>query len=193
MSVHSGLSDAELAARSIAGDDAAFSLLMTQYKERLYRFIRRYVGDRDEAYDVLQESFLAIWNALDCFDPKKPFSTWLYRIALNKCRDWSRRRAVRRWLTHSDPIDSPAGLALVDDNPLPDAATIERQQLRQLDRAIASLPKSLKEPLILIAFEGHSHEEAAVILKLSAKAVEVKVYRARRTLAEKLRLLNNSS
>jgi RNA polymerase sigma-70 factor (ECF subfamily) len=181
-------SDAELVAGSLKGEDAAFTILMPRYKERLYRFIRRYVGDRDEAYDVLQESFLAAWNALERYDAEKSFSAWLYRIALNKCRDWSRRRLVRKWLTHSDPIDDEAGLALVDNQLLPDAAQEERQQLSRLDNAIAALPKALKEPLVLTVFDGCSHEEAAAILKMTAKAVEVRVYRARKILAEKLRI-----
>lgn len=178
-------SDAELVARSLKGEEAAFTVLMQRHKEKLYRFIRRYVGDRDEAYDVLQESFLAAWNALDRYDPERPFSAWLYRIALNKCRDWSRRRTVRQWLTRSEPIDGPEGLALADDKQLPDDWISEQQELRWLDKAIASLPKNLKEPLILTALEGHSHDEAAVILRLSAKAVELRVYRARKALAEK--------
>lgn len=180
-------SDAELVACSLNGEDAAFAVLMEKYKERLYRFIRRYVGDRDEAYDVLQESFLAAWNALDRYDADKPFSAWIYRIALNKCRDWSRRRLVRKWLTHSDPIDGETGVALVDDRLLPDAAREEKEEISKLDQAIAALPKGLKESLILTALEGHSHEEAAAILKLTPKAVEVRVYRARKILAEKLR------
>lgn len=180
------VSDAELVARSLKGEDAAFTALMQRYKERLYRFIRRYVGDRDEAYDVLQETFLAAWNALERYDADKPFAAWLYRIGLNKCRDWSRRRLVRKWLTHSDPIDDGAGLALIDDRLLPDAAQEEQQQLLRLDRAIVDLPKGLKEPLILTAFDGHSHEEAAAILNLTTKAIEVRIYRARKILTKKL-------
>ena len=180
--------DAELIARSLKGEDAAFTVLMQRHKEKLYRFIRRYVGDRDESYDVLQESFLAAWNALERYNADKPFSAWLYRIALNKCRDWSRRRLVRKWLTHSDSIDDEAGLALIDDHLLPDAVQEERQKLQRLDKAIAALPKGLKEPLILTAFDGCSHEEAATILKLTVKAVEVRVYRARKILAKKLQV-----
>ncbi|MFY9288453.1 MAG: RNA polymerase sigma factor [Alphaproteobacteria bacterium] len=192
MNVHSNPSDSELVVRCLAGEKEAFGYLMQRYKEQLYRFIRRYAGDRDEAYDILQESFLAAWHGLKHYDQSKPFPAWLFRIALNKCRDWSRRRTVRRWLTHSDPLDGFVGLALIDNNPLPDTATIEKQELLLLDQAIASLPKNLKEPLILTALQGHTHSEAAVILKLSAKAIEVRVYRARKALAEKLRLLNHN-
>jgi len=90
------LPDASLAVAARQGDQAAFAALMRRHKGWLYRFIRRYVADRDDAYDVLQESFVSAWSALSRFDPERPFEAWLRRIALNKCRDRARRDAVRR-------------------------------------------------------------------------------------------------
>lgn len=180
--------DDQLAARAIAGDERAFAWLMRRHKDALYRFIRRYTGNSDEAYDLLQETFAAAWAALKRYDAARSFPAWLRSIALNKCRDWSRRRAVRRWLTRSDPLDSQAGLNLADEAPSPEAAVVERQRLSRLDRAVANLPQGLKEPLILTALEDLSHEEAGRILGLTAKAVELRVYRARKALAEALAL-----
>lgn len=178
--------DHQLAANAVAGDERAFARLIARHKDGLYRFIRRYTGNPDDAYDLLQETFAAAWTALKRYDPERPFPTWLRSIALNKCRDWSRRRAVRRWLTRSDPIDSQAGLNLADDGPSPEASVVELQRLARLDRAVANLPAGLKEPLILTALEELSQEEAGRILGLTAKAVELRVYRARKALAEAL-------
>lgn len=180
--------DEQLVASSVAGDEHAFARLMRRHKNALYRFIRRYTGDADEAYDLLQETFAAAWTALKRYDTTRSFPTWLRSIALNKCRDWSRRRAVRRWLTWSDPIDSEVGLTLTDDAPSPEAAVLEQQRLSRLDRAVANLPQGLKEPLILTALEDLSHADAGRILGLTAKAVELRVYRARKALAEALAL-----
>jgi RNA polymerase sigma-70 factor (ECF subfamily) len=180
--------DDHLAARAVAGDERAFARLIARHKDGLYRFIRRYTGDPDEAYDLLQETFAAAWTALKRYDAARSFPTWLRSIALNKCRDWSRRRAVRRWLTRSDPLDGQAGLKLTDDTPSPEAAVLEMQRLSRLDRAVANLPQSLKEPLILTALEELSQEEAGRILGLTAKAVELRVHRARKALAEALAL-----
>lgn len=180
--------DSELAARAVAGDERAFSWLMQRHKDALYRFIRRYTGDADEAYDLLQESFTAAWGALKRYDLTRSFPTWLRRIALNKCRDWSRRRAVRRWLTRNEGLDSWTGQTLASDDPSPEAAVADKEQLTRLDRAIANLPAGLKEPLILTALEGLSQDEAGKILGLSAKAVEVRVYRARKALSSMLSL-----
>ena len=180
--------DDQLAAGAVAGDERAFARLIARHKGGLYRFIRRYTGNPDEAYDLLQETFASAWTALRRYDAARSFPTWLRSIALNKCRDWSRRRAVRRWLTRSDPIDSRAGLNLTDDAPSPEAAVVEQQRLSRLDRAVANLPQGLKEPLILTALEELSHEDAGRILGLTAKAVELRVYRARKALAEALAL-----
>lgn len=176
-------SDGELAARSARGEAHAFALLMRRHKQPLYRFVRRYVGDPDEAYDLVQETFAAAWRALDRFDPSRPFDTWLRRIALNKCRDWSRRRLVRR-LLRADPGAAAAEIeAAADPASTPEAALLETETVRRLDRAIADLPPALKEPLLLTVFEGLSQQAAADVLGVSPKAVETRVYRARRRLA----------
>ena len=180
--------DAELAARAVAGDERAFTRLMQRHKDALYRFIRRYTGPNDEAYDLLQESFTAAWGALKRYDKTRPFPTWLRRIALNKCRDWSRRRAVRRWLTRNEGLDSWVGQNLADAAPTPEAALGEQDELTRLDKAIAALPAGLKEPLILTALEGYSQDEAGKMLGLTAKAIELRVYRARKALSDKLSL-----
>ena len=93
-------------ARAATGDRAAFTALMAATKADLYRFVRRYVGDESEAHDVLQESYASAWLALRRYDPARPFDVWLRSIALNKCRDWSRRRAVRGslFLPNAPPV-----------------------------------------------------------------------------------------
>lgn len=168
--------DAELAAAVIAGDSRAFTELMRRHKDAIYRFIRRYVGDADEAYDLLQDTFVAAWSALPTFDSVRPMLAWLRRIALNKCRDWSRRRSVRRFFFTAAPIDDRANAVVA---PASDANPEQERRLAELDRQLANLPAGLKEPLLLTQFEGLSHQEAAQILNISPKAVEMRIYRAR--------------
>jgi RNA polymerase sigma factor (sigma-70 family) len=170
-------SDGELAARALQGDDAAFALLVTRHKHWAYQFVRRYVGNSADAYDVLQDTFFSAWRALVRYDRGRPFEFWLRRIALNKCRDRNRRETVRRLIgargagDESDDIQDPA--------PGPSAVTEGDQELRLLERYISELPRSLMEPLLLTALEGLSQEEAGKLLGVSAKAIETKVYRAR--------------
>jgi RNA polymerase sigma-70 factor (ECF subfamily) len=176
------LADASLAVAARDGDQAAFAALMRRHKGWLYRFIRRYVADRDDAYDVLQESFVSAWGALARFDPERPLEAWLRRIALNKCRDRARRNAVRRAALR---VLGWGGSALSEETAAPaaDSAARTDQAVERLESAIAQLPRNLKEPLVLTTLEGMSHREAGDMLGINAKAVETRVYRAKRQLA----------
>ncbi|PZO52819.1 MAG: RNA polymerase subunit sigma-24 [Alphaproteobacteria bacterium] len=175
--------DATLTAAALKGDNAAFSELMGRHKDALYRFVRRYVGDADQAFDLVQDTFIACWSALDTYDRARPFNVWLRRIALNKCRDWSRRRQVRRFFFSAAPLEA------ADSSPLaaaPDDDALKQARLAALDAAIAALPAALKEPLLLTVYEGLSHIEAAAVLGLSARAVETRIHRAKQRLREVL-------
>jgi len=176
--------DGALARRAAQGDDLAFSLLMRRHKGRLHAFARRHLGDADAALDVVQESFVAAWKALDRYDPARPFSTWLSAIALNKCRDRGRRLKVRRLILGERSIDAPGTPDYADPAEGPETQALRSEQLVRLERAIARLPDQLKEPLILTGLEGLSQQEAADLLRISVKAVETRVYRARRRLTE---------
>ncbi len=181
------LPDASLAVAACQGDQAAFAALMRRHKGWLYRFIRRYVADRDDAYDVLQESFVSAWGALSRFDPERPFEAWLRRIALNKCRDRARRDAVRRAALRLFGFGS-GDISVESVAPLADSTVAADHALRRLDVAIGKLSRQLKEPLVLTMLEGLSHKEAGALLGINAKAVETRVYRAKRQLALMLNL-----
>ena len=178
-------SDADLVRRARAGEQRAFSLLMGRHKHWLYRFVRRNVGDADEAYDVLQDAFVAAMSNLTRYDSSRPFEAWLRRIALNKCRDRGRREAVRRafGLSRRGPEETEA---VADTAIGADQALETGYALKALDKAIAALPAALREPLVLTVLEGLSQKEAGSLLGISTKAVEVRVYRAKRQLAEAL-------
>ncbi len=182
----SAASDQDLILLARGGDQRAFSMLVGRHKHWLYRFVRRYVGDPQDAQDVLQDSFVAALTQLARYDPERSFETWLRRIALNKCRDRARRLAVRRAIGLARRSGDAEVDDIVDPSAPPDAAIAAAQTLRALDRAIALLPAALKAPLVLTALEGLSHKEAGEMLGLSVKAVEVRVYRAKRLLAAEL-------
>ncbi|MBX3431223.1 MAG: RNA polymerase sigma factor [Hyphomonadaceae bacterium] len=170
--------DAALVAAILAGDQRAFTQLMRRHKDSLYRFVRGYVGDASEAYDLVQEAFVAAWHALARYDRQRSFGIWLKRIAINKCRDWRRRRAVREFFYKAKDIDRP-GLDIAQ----PIVSANEREdELAWLDNAIAALPANLKEPLLLSLTENMSHRDIAEALGITAKAVEVRIYRAKRAL-----------
>jgi len=169
--------DAALAARALRGEDAAFAQLMGRHKAWAFRFVRRYVGNHEDAYDVLQDTFFSAWRALGRYQRDRPFEIWLRRIALNKCRDRARREAVRR--AFGGLLAGDEAPEIPDTAPGPEALTDSEQSLRRLESALQRLPRQLKEPLLLTALEGLSHQEAGELLGINAKAVEMRVYRAR--------------
>lgn len=180
-------SPGEVSARAARGDRAAFSELMRQTKAALFRFIRRYVGDEQEAWDLLQDTYAAAWLSIRRYDPARPFDAWLRTIALNKCRDWSRRRFVRRLIRSGLDLSSPEALAVPDGTDPADERMEAAGRLSLLNEEMERLPPRLKAPLLLTAIEGRSQAETAGILGISVKAVETRVARARRKLSDALR------
>lgn len=172
--------------RAVSGDRAAFSRLMSATKGDLHRLITRYIGDPDEALDLVQESYAAAWLSIGRYDPTRPFGAWLRTIALNKCRDWSRRRRVRRMVRGVMGLDAPEAMAVGDAAPGVDVRLDERRRLERLNRALAALPDGQRAPLLLAVLEGRSHAEIGRILGLSSKAVELRIARARKALLARL-------
>src|SRR3546814_15508223 len=127
----------------------------------------------DEALDVTQASFVAAFAALNRYDVTRPFQVWMSRIVINKCHDWRRRRAVRNFFALALPLGEADGVA--DDAPLPDQAIGAEQQIAHAMKAIAALPSSLKDTLILRPIDEQSaHETAAIIGKIGRAAVREK-------------------
>ena len=179
------LTDGELATLSVAGREAAFAEIMRRHRQSIFRMVRACVGEADEALDLLQETFVAAHQALPRYDSDRSMRAWLSTIAINKCRDWGRKRTVRRFLSFATPL-GPEAEAVADDQVAIDAAAGDRQELDRVTRAIADLPTALKEALVLRTIEGLSQAETAAVLSVSEKAVETRLYRARRTLADRL-------
>lgn len=176
-------SDGELSGRAIAGDDHAFASLISRHKGPIFGFVRRYIGDVEETHDLVQQVFVAAWLGLGRYDPERPIGPWLTTIALNKCRDHSRKAKVRRFFQIAWPINA---LDVADTEPMADKVMIADEELLLLERAITQLPRSLKEPLLLTVFEGLSHKDAGAQLGLSAKAIEGRSRRARQELERQI-------
>jgi|TARA_A100001391_G_scaffold175531_2_gene138398 RNA polymerase sigma factor (sigma-70 family) len=177
--------DRTLAAHALAGHQDAYAALMRRHRDAVWRLARGHVGDNDEALDITQEVFIAAFAALARYDGARPFRAWIARITLNKCRDWGRRRAVRRFFAFARPIDEAGDIA--DVAPDPEAALQSQRELARINAAIAALPAPLKDVLLLRTIEAMSQADTAATLGLSEKAVETRLYRARAKLSESLR------
>ncbi|MCW5701624.1 MAG: RNA polymerase sigma factor [Bradyrhizobium sp.] len=181
-------SDNALVALSLAGQDRAFAEIVCRHREALYRIAVASLGNADDALDAVQDSFVAAHTALRRFDGTRPLRPWLAAIALNRCRDLARRRRVRRFLAFALPMDGTVESVALD-MPSAETAAADREELDRTVEAIANLPAALREPLILHALTGLSQAETAQTLKISEKAVETRLRRARQELRSILGLL----
>lgn len=181
----SALSDGELAALSVGGRQTAYAEIMRRHRDALYRLIVANIADPEEGLDLVQETFVAAHRALGRYDGARPMRGWLSTIALNKCRDWRRRRAVRRLFAFALPLDA-GSVEVAEDRALPDTQAEDRAEVRRVAVAIAELPAALREPLVLRTVEDMSQADTAAVLGITEKAVETRVRRARATLSKRL-------
>lgn len=175
--------DQELIEKLKRGENPALNELMARYKHRLFAFIRRYVGDEDVAYDLAQETFTKLYFSASTYKPEYKFSTWLFQIALNLCRDHGRKKKLVQFFSMDD---EDSGFVFADAAPDPEAIAQSNQAVCHIHKSIESLPHKLKSALILFALEDRTQEECAELLGVTAKTVETRVYRARKILADKL-------
>ncbi len=177
-----------LVQRAKNGDQAAFAQLVTAYEGKIYNLALRYLGNQEDAMDASQEVFLRMFRFLDGFQEDSTFSTWLYRIGVNVCKDLLSRRTKRAEQPlefpdeeeYSRPVDIP------DDRYDPEQI-IQKTELRQtLSDAISQLPEPQREMIILRDIHGLSYEEIAEALYLESGTVKSRLFRARENLRKKL-------
>jgi RNA polymerase sigma-70 factor (ECF subfamily) len=171
--------------RLAAGDDAALNNLMARHAEKLFHYLVRALQNEDDAADLAQESFVRVYRSRTTFDPRKKFSTWLYAIGSNLVRDrfrWRTRHPQVSLDAANDATGNDFGESLPDDMPSPSETVHMKERAEIIRRAVTALPEQLRVPLILAEYEAKSHAEIGAILHCSAKAVEVRIYRARHQL-----------
>lgn len=166
--------DEGLVARTLAGDRAAFGVLVERYAGQARRVARAVLGDPDDADDAAQDGFLSALVKLAQYDRRRPFGPWLMRIVANAATDRRRRRNVRR----VEPLEP----SLVGGGPRPDAAAIRSELADRLRSALAELPERRRKAVVLFDVEGYSHAEIAGILGIPEGTVRSEVFHARRRL-----------
>ena len=182
-------SDLALVKALAGGDESALTGLMDRYEEPIFHFIHRHVFNDEDARELAQEVFVRLFFHVGKFKPEAKFSTWLYQIALNLCRDHAKSRRTRQ----TARTDSLAGHEENDEHTVRGAAVekhtpsddaLAHEKLDALDDGMAALPHDLRTALVLTALEQRSHQECAALLKTTPKAIETRVYRARKFLLE---------
>lgn len=177
-------SDEALIRQLQSGEREALNILMERYQQKLARFVFHYNGDESAVDDIVQETFVKVYFNASSFRFESKFSTWLFQIAVNKCKDHARKKG--RLLVSLDDDTIAMSAALASDQPNPEDATASKHLLAKLSNEVQQLPEKLKTALIAFAVEEKSQEECAKLLGTTPKTVEMRVYRARKILADRV-------
>jgi len=184
--------DSELVRRFQSGEKISFDQLVLRHKDRIFNLCYRILGDYDEANDCAQETFINAFKSLKKFRFESAFSTWLYRIAVNNCKN--RLRSVEKKYqgkmlslnTGPNPGEKNSTFEIRDESPLPDNGLEKKERSVWIQTAVNSLPPEQKMVVILRDMEGLSYEEIAETTGLALGTVKSRLARGRMELKNKL-------
>jgi RNA polymerase sigma-70 factor (ECF subfamily) len=183
-------SDAELMADVARGDTAVFRDIVERYQNQVMSTVYRFTGDYYQAEDLTQEVFVRVYKAARRYKPKAKFRTWLFKIVINLCLNYRRDRARVRIESLDKRLVTEDGDTARDvrgpDSDIPDVALEELEMKKMVKEAIDDLPENQRLAVILQRFEEMSYKEISETLGVSVSAVESLLFRARRSLKEKL-------
>ena len=179
----------------LAGDRSAFDRLVLRYQDNVFNLCCRMLGDRQDADDCAQEVFVKAYRSLDRFRFDSAFSTWLYSIAVNTCRNYLKSAAFRfrRKIVRLDATDGTEGSDGLSDvaDPGPSALAQMEQRERELlvQKAVSALPRDVREVIVLRDIEGLPYEDIARITGYNPGTVKSKLSRARGRIRDALKIV----
>jgi RNA polymerase sigma-70 factor (ECF subfamily) len=181
------VSDEELVARSMAGDSESFNQLILRWERPIYALAYRQLGREEDARDVVQEAFLRAFRALPGFKGQAKFSSWLYRITLNLCRDWMRRERRAPFVPTPEGVDV-ADLATPELSP---SVSIEELVARKdltehVARAMRRLPEEQRSAVLLKEYHGLTFQEIADLQECPLSTVKTRLYQGLTVLRREL-------
>jgi RNA polymerase sigma-70 factor (ECF subfamily) len=178
--------EADLIDRAKRGDKPAFGQLIRMHQRRIYACAIHMLGDRGEAEDAVQETFLRAWRAIDRFDGRAELSTWLYRICINVSLNTLRRRKRVEAADLADPRVPEPSADPTQGQTDPRHAAQALQLYRRLAKALDGLSPSLRATVVLVLLDGMPQKEASEVLGCSEGTIAWRVHEARRRLREVL-------
>jgi RNA polymerase sigma-70 factor (ECF subfamily) len=185
-----GQAEKQLVRRAQAGDVAAYEELLRTHQQRVFAVVGSILRRREDIEDVAQQVFIKAYFSLKRFDLRSAFGTWLYKISVNECWDYLRKKRVRRLVYEADlseeqlrQMDATPELAGGADRPREDSARrVEQREL--VERLLGELDEKDRAMLVLKEVEGFSVEEIGEMLDLNVNTVKVRLFRARGRMVE---------
>jgi RNA polymerase sigma-70 factor (ECF subfamily) len=174
--------DVELVERHRCGDLHAFDEVYARFGEMVYNLSLRLAGNREEAADLTQEVFLRIYRHLGSFGGRSTLKTWVFRIAINHCRDRLSRHIPPMQSIDGDPEEGTTGVVLADPNRGPEELAVAADEGRRVMASLARVPQVFREAVVLRDLEGLSYEEIAEVLGVRVGTVRSRIARGREQL-----------
>ncbi|MBN2365670.1 MAG: sigma-70 family RNA polymerase sigma factor [Calditrichaeota bacterium] len=185
----STVSDEQLIARFQLGDVQAYDILVRRYKDQLLNFVYRFVGNRTDAEDIVQETFLRVYKNKHMYKEIAKFSTWVYTIAGNLAKTELRRRKRHKIFSVSNFVNEERDYDIPDKSHSPEKKVDSTIQEDIIQKAIEKLPSKFREVIILRDIQGFAYEEISQILDIPLGTVKSRVNRGRLKLQEDLKFL----
>lgn len=183
-----GLRDEELVSYIVKGKTELFSVIIDRYQTKVFSTVYNYTHDHEEARDLTQEIFIKLYNNLQSYKNKASFSTWLYRIAVNRCIDWTRKKKLATVSVIYDSSDEEIDIydTITDSGGGPEEILIKQENKAYIREVVEDLPEIYKTVIILYYFEDFSPQEISDITDVPKRTIETRLYRGKNLL--KLRL-----
>ena len=184
--------DQALVERAQRGDQKAFGMLVEKYQRKLGRLLSRMVRDQAEVEDVVQESFIKAYRALPNFRGDSAFYTWLYRIGINTAKNYLVSMGRRPQISHDVEIEDAENFEDAEElrtAETPETEMMTKEIAKTVNETMMALPDELRTAITLRELEGLSYEEIATLMNCPIGTVRSRIFRARETIAVKLRPL----
>jgi len=178
--------DEELVARSKTGDTESFNQLVKRWERPIFALAYRTLGREEDARDVTQETFLRAFRALSGFKGDAKFSSWLYRIALNLCRDWMRKERRAPLVAVPEGVDVEDLAAERGPTETVEDLASRSEMAREVAKAMQYLPEEQRHAIILKEYHGLTFQEIADLMKCPLSTVKTRVYQGLSTLRKQL-------
>lgn len=176
-------------ARLLAGEDGALDNLMDRHAPPVFRYLCRMLGNEEDANDLAQETFVRVFRARASYRAEQRFTAWLFTIATNLARNqlrWRSRHPNIPLEAGSESTGPSPGDSLPSNLANPHQATVALERIEAVRAAVRDLPDDMREAIVLCEWEELAVAEAATVLQSTPKAVEARLYRARKILREQL-------
>ena len=179
----------ELVRRAQAGDLAAYEQLVKTHQRRVFAIVNGILRRTEDVEDVAQQVFIKVYVSIKRFDLRSAFGTWLYKIAVNECRDYLRKKRARRLVYEADMSEQQVWqLGSIEQENTPRVDAEKRVELQQfLGRLLDDISEDERTMLVLKEVEGYSVEEIGEIMDMNVNTVKVKLFRARGRMMEMYR------